>query len=97
MASHHRPHDKEGEMVAAKPIDFDHALLDPRSVFKEPSEVLVCPDLDDARKLRILECWRHDAIELQTFDDEMISSGEEPMLKRVLDAMDALKRQAAGH
>ena len=37
------------------------------------------------------------AIELQTFDDEMLSSGEEPMLKRVLDAMDALKRQAAGH
>jgi hypothetical protein len=87
---------KEGKMVAAKPIDFDHALLDPRSMFKEPSEVLVCTDLDDACKLRILECWRHDAIELQTFDDEMLRSGEEPMLKRVLDAMDALKRKAAG-
>jgi YXWGXW repeat-containing protein len=60
MASSQRPHDKESGMATARPIE--HALRDPRSIFKQPSEVLVRADLDDARKRRILERGRHDAI-----------------------------------
>jgi hypothetical protein len=63
---------------------------DPRAVFKEPIEVLACADLDDAHKRRILECWRQDALELQTADDEAMGGGEVPMLKRVLDAIRTL-------
>ena len=33
-------------MAAIHPIDLDHVLLDPRSVFKEPAEVLARADLD---------------------------------------------------
>ena len=42
-------------MATARPIDFERALVDPRSVFKEPIEVLASADLDAARKRQILE------------------------------------------
>ena len=80
-------------MAAIPPIDLDHVLLDPRSVFKEPIEVLSRADLDATRKRQILERWRHDALELQTADDEAMSGGEEPMMQRVLDALNELERQ----
>ena len=38
---------------------------------------------------------KHDGRSLN-LDTGAVSSGEEPMLKRVLDAMDTLKRKAAG-
>ena len=79
-------------MAAIPQIDQDHVLLDPRSVFKEPAEVLARADLDAARKREILERWRHDALELQTADDEAMSGGEAPMLQRVNDALLALER-----
>ena len=80
-------------MTAISPIDFDHALLDPRSVFKDPAEVLACAALDAARKRQILERWRHDALALQTADDEAMSGGEAPMMQRVNDALRELERQ----
>jgi hypothetical protein len=87
-------------MVTARPINVERALVDPRAVFKEPIDVLACADLDAAHKRQILECWRQDALELQAADDEAMSGGEEPMLKRVLDAIRTLgapdRRPAAG-
>ena len=79
-------------MAAIPPIDMDHVLLDPRSVFKEPAEVLARTDLDAVRKRQILERWRHDALELQTADEAM-SGGEAPMMQRVNDALLELERQ----
>ena len=46
-----------------------------------------------ARKREILERWRHDALELQTADDEAMSGGEAPMMQRVNDALLELERQ----
>ena len=80
-------------MTTATLIDLDHVLLDPRSVFKEPAEVLARTDLDASRKRQILESWRHDALELQSADDEAMSGGEAPMLQRVNDALLELERQ----
>jgi hypothetical protein len=80
-------------MAIATPINVERALVDPRAVFKEPNEVLACADLDAAHKRQILECWRQDALELQAAEDEAMSGGEEPMLKRVLDAIRTLERQ----
>ena len=80
-------------MVTARPINVERALVDPRAVFKEPIDVLACEDLDAAHKRQILECWRQDALELQTADDASMSGGGEPMLKRVLDASRTLERQ----
>ena len=67
--------------------------MDPRAVFKEPIEVLACADLDDAHKRQTLEGWRQDALELQAADDGAMTGGEEPLLKRVLDAIRTLGRQ----
>jgi hypothetical protein len=87
-------------MAIATPINVERALVDPRAVFKEPIEVLACADLDAAHKRQILECWRQDALELQAADDEAMSGGEVPMLKRALDAIRTLGapelRPAAG-
>ena len=80
-------------MVTARPINVERALVDPRAMFQEPVEVLACADLDDAHKRQILECWRQSALELQVADDEAMTGGEEPMLKRVLDAIRTLGRQ----
>jgi hypothetical protein len=80
-------------MATVTPIDVDHALLDPRSVFKEPAEVLACAELDAPHKRQILERWRHDALELQTADDEGMGGGEAPMMQRVNDALLKLERQ----
>ena len=80
-------------MATTRPIDFEHALLDPRSVFREPAEVLACAELDAARKREILERWRHDALELQTADDEAMGGGEVHMMQRVNDALLELERQ----
>jgi hypothetical protein len=59
----------------------------------EPAEVLACSDLAATCKRQILERWRHDALELQTADDEAMSGGEEPMMQRLLDALNELERQ----
>ncbi len=80
-------------MAAIPPIDMALVLLDLRSVFKEPAEVLARTDLDATRKRQILERWLHDALELQTADDEAMSGGEAPMMQRVNDALLELERQ----
>ena len=80
-------------MATATPSDLDHVLLDPRSAFREPAEVLARSDLDAARRREILERWRHDALEVQTADDEAMSGGEAPMIQRVNDALLELERQ----
>ena len=80
-------------MPIARPINVERALLDPRAVFNEPIEVLACADLDAAHERQVLKCWRQDALELQADDDEAMSGGEEPMPKRVLDAIRTLERQ----
>lgn len=83
-------------MVTARPINVERALVDPRAVFKEP----ICARSRCRHKRQILECWRQDALELQAAADEAMSGGEEPMLKRVLDAIRTLgapdRRPAAG-
>lgn len=80
-------------MATRNPIDFDHALSDPRSVFAEPADVLACAELDAARKRQVLERWHHDALELQTAEGEGMGGGEQPMMQRVNDALAELERQ----
>jgi hypothetical protein len=74
---------------------FDHseAMCDPRRVFGEPANVLSHPDLDVRRKREILESWRQDALRLSESEGENMGGGEEPMLKRVNDALLELERQ----
>lgn len=80
-------------MATPCPIDFEHALSDPRAVFSEPADVVSCAELDAAQKRQILERWHHDALELQTAEGEGMGGGEQPMMQRVDHALAELERQ----
>jgi hypothetical protein len=77
-------------MVTARPINVERALVDPRAVFKDPIEVLAWRISMPPARVSSSSAWRQDALELQAPADEAMSGGEEPMLKRVLDAIRTL-------
>ena len=80
-------------MTTGKGFDRDRALSDPGGVFGEPGKVLSHPDLDPKQKREILESWWQDAMRLSESEGENMGGGEEPMLKRVNDALLELERQ----
>lgn len=80
-------------MTTGKGIDYDQALGDSRRIFGEPGNVLSHPDLDARQKRGILESWWQDAMRLSESEGENMGGGEEPMLKRVNDALLELERQ----
>lgn len=80
-------------MTTSKGFDYDQALRDPHRVFGEPGSVPSHPDLDAKQKREILESWWQDAMRLSESEGENMGGGEEPMLKRVNDALLELERQ----
>ena len=76
-------------MVTARPINVERALVDPRAVFKEPIEVLA---LDAATSVRSSSAGAKTLWSYRP-PTRAMSGGEEPMLKRVLDAIRTLARQ----
>ena len=80
-------------MTTSKGFDYDQALGDPRRIFGEPANVLADADLDARQKREILEGWWQDAVRLSESEGENMGGGEEPMLKRVNDALLELERQ----
>ena len=72
-------------------IDLDRALRDPAGVFAAPGDVLAAP-FPEADKIRILEQWKVDAIELSRSAGEGMEgpvSGE--TLRQIQDALNRLK------
>ena len=80
-------------MTAGKSFDHQQALSDPCRVFGEPANVLSHPDLDARQKREILENWWQDGLRMSESATENMGGGEEPMLKRVRDALRELERQ----
>ena len=80
-------------MKTGKSFDCDQALDDPCRIFGEPDSVLSHPELGAEQKREILESWRQDAVRLSESEGENMGGGEEPMLKRVNDALLELERQ----
>jgi hypothetical protein len=74
-------------MTTGEGLDYEQALRDPCRVFGEPGNVLSRPDLDAGQKREILESWWQDAVRLSGSAGENMTGGEEPMLKRVKDAL----------
>ena len=79
-------------MTTGEGFDYEQALRDPRRVFGEPGNVLSHPDLDAGQKREILESWWQDAVRMSASAGENMRGGEEPMLKRVKDALRELGR-----
>ena len=74
-------------MTMSENFDYEQALNDPCRVFGEPGNVLSHPDLDAGQKRELLESWWQDAVRMSESAGENMKGGEEPMLKRVRDAL----------
>ncbi len=79
--------------MAATGIDYEKALLDPRTMFKNPAEVVRANALSRDQKIKILEAWEHDARQLMTATAENMSGGEEPQLRQVHEALRKLNAE----
>ncbi len=51
-------------------IDVKQAMLDPTSVFKDPTDVVADENLSRDQKIEILRRWEYDARELEVAEEE---------------------------
>ncbi|MBS0351752.1 MAG: hypothetical protein JSR33_11325 [Proteobacteria bacterium] len=77
---------------------FDQALLDPTSIYKQPMDVVSDDSLTRDQKIQVLHRWEYDARELQVAEEEnmpdLSKEQRTSMLSRVLDALHSLGASA---
>ena len=72
-------------------IDVKQAMLDPTSVFKDPTEVVSDENLSRDQKIEILHRWEYDARQLEVAEEEAGMAVRRPdMFDRVLQALHTL-------
>lgn len=71
-------------------IDYEQALLDPASFFKEPEAVVERKDLTREQKIEILRRWEYDASEVAVAEEEGMIADRPLMLRRVVLALEEL-------
>lgn len=71
-------------------IDYERALLDPASLFKEPEAVVKRQDLTREQKIEILRRWEYDASEVAVAEEEGMVADRPLMLRRVVLALEEL-------
>jgi len=71
-------------------IDIVRAEEDPAAVFATPQDVVDHKGLSRDEKLRILERWRLDALDMEVATEENMAGGEQSMLYQVTLAIEAL-------
>lgn len=71
-------------------IDYEEALLDPASLFKEPEAVVNREDLTKEQKIEILRRWEYDASEVAVAEEEGMIADRPLMLRRVVLALEQL-------
>ncbi len=72
-------------------IDVKQAMLDPTSVFKDPTDVVADENLSRDQKIEILRRWEYDARELEVAEEEAGMAVLQPdMFDRVIQALHTL-------
>ena len=72
-------------------IDVKQAMLDPTSVFENPTEVVANENLSHDQKIEILRRWEYDAHQLEVAEVEAGMGVRSPdMLDRVIQALHTL-------
>ncbi len=72
-------------------IDVKQAMLDPTSVFKDPTDVVADKNLSRDQKIEILRRWEYDARELEVAEEEAGMAVRCPeMFDRVVQALHTL-------
>jgi hypothetical protein len=79
-----RMNERKDELV------FEHARLDPGSVFTSPEDLRDYGGLTRAQKVELLRRWAYDASELAVAEEEGMTGGEPSLLARILSVLDAL-------
>jgi len=76
---------------SGKRINLEKAMLNPTLVFRSPKDVLQRDELTRAQKIKILRCWKFDALQLQVAEEENMGGEQSSdILDRVLVALHAL-------
>ena len=70
--------------------DKKKALTNPSSVFKHPTDVVACKDLDRQEKAAILKQWELDARLMQVATEEGMTDGERSLFDDVKKAQKKL-------
>lgn len=71
-------------------MDFEKAILNPRSEFTFPENVLNLQTITREQKIKILRRWEYDARELEVAEEENMSGGPPSMLSEILAALHRL-------
>ena len=72
-------------------INVKQAILNPTSVFKDPTEVVSDENLSRDQKIEILRSWKYDAHQLEVAEEEAGMAVLRPdMFDRVLQALHTL-------
>ncbi len=72
-------------------IDVKQAMLDPTSVFKDPTDVVADEDLSRDQKVEILHRWEYDARPLEVAEEEAgMAVGRPDMFDLVVQALHKL-------
>ncbi|GEP56518.1 hypothetical protein [Reyranella soli] len=70
--------------------DKKKAMTNPSSVFKHPTDVVACKDLDRKEKAAILKQWELDARLMQVATEEGMTEGEHSLFADVKKAQEKL-------
>ena len=72
-------------------VDLKQAMLDPTSVFKDPTDVVDDANLSIDQKIEILRRWEYDARQLEVAEEEAGMAVRQPdMFDRVVQALHTL-------
>lgn len=69
---------------------YARALTDPGALFSSPEGVLSDEQLTEPQKIEILRRWAYDADELAVAEEEGMSGNGQPLLERILLALEQL-------
>lgn len=75
-------------------MDFKDALKDPAGAFHSPDQIVRDQTLSNEEKLRLLDNWEQDAIQLQRASAENMTGGEDDRLQQIRLAKDSLTKQS---
>lgn len=75
------------------PISFEEILQDPSAIYDHPREVLNDSKLSKAQKLKVLQQWKYDAIQIQNCDGENMCGGERSHLDSILFCIHTLETE----
>ncbi|MBN9344318.1 MAG: hypothetical protein BGO76_03080 [Caedibacter sp. 38-128] len=76
-------------------VTLKQAILDPKSSFGTPQEVMGASNFSLDEKIIILKLWAYDAEQLEIAEEENMTGTDDDMLKHIIDCLSTLEKQKA--